>query len=94
MPTRGADSHTEATTAAAVYPKEIIAPLAVVRRAGPLVRLRDLLPSKRKNEKQDAGVYRVDEKPLRKAPLYPYSGYSAGYHGPARMASIYPYIIG
>lgn len=94
MPTREPESHAEATAAADVYPRQIVAPIAVVRRAGPLVRLKDLLPKKRKYARQDAAVYRVDEKPLSKAPLYPYSAYTAGYHGSAKMASVYPYVVG
>lgn len=93
MPSREPQTHGEATFAADVYPKQVVVPIAMVRRAGPLVKLSDLLNKKRKR-KDDAGVYRVDEKPLRKAPIYPYSGRGIGYQGSSGMSNIYPFIVG
>jgi hypothetical protein len=79
----------EATFAANVYPKGIINPLAVVRRAGPLVALSDLDRSKKKRKP----VNGVDTS-LKKAWVYSNSGTGIGYHGLARMSSIYPYVSG
>jgi hypothetical protein len=84
------EATSEATFAANVYPKGVINPLAVVRRAGPLVALSDLDPRRKKKRGLVNGV----DTSLRKAVTYPSSGMGSGYHGPARMASIYPYVSG
>jgi hypothetical protein len=90
MPTQDPpESASEATMAANVYPKGVINPLAIVRRAGALVALKDLEGKKKKGKP----VNRVDTS-IRKAITYPDGGMTHGYHGPARTASIYPYVSG
>ena len=84
------ETTSEATYAANVYPKGVINPLGIVRRAGPLVPLSDLMPKRKKKRKV---VNRVDTS-IRKAWAYPNSGVGMGTHGKATMASIYPYIVG
>jgi hypothetical protein len=84
------DTHDEATFAANVYPKGVINPLAVVRRAGPLVPLKALTKALRKKPK----AKRADVDHVGKMVLYPYTATMQGRHGPAKSAAIYPYIVG
>jgi len=84
------EAASEATTAASVYPRGVINPLAIVRRAGPLVALSDLESGRKKKRKR---VNRVDTS-LRKALSYPDSAIRLSSHGMASTSSIYPYISG
>lgn len=85
------ESAQEATGAAMVAPMGVINPLAIVRRAGPLVPIQALI---RKGKRKKKPVNAVDTSP-RRAFEYPVGSVRvATAYGPGAMSSVYPYVSG